>query len=98
MPNHVHVILETTEGHSLEQTVKSWKSYSSRLINARLGKMGKMWQPEYFDHLIRNGTELNRFANYVLENPAKANLQAWKWCGAFDFAARAVEIDRLLGE
>lgn len=93
MPNHVHAIVETMEGSPIETVVAGWKSYSSRQINACLGRKGKLWQAEYFDHLIRNGKDLDRFSTYILENPEKANLRAWKWRGVFDLQERIKAMD-----
>src|SRR6267142_6439607 len=38
MPNHVHVVVETLEGHTLSDVVKSWTSFTSRQANSRLGR------------------------------------------------------------
>jgi hypothetical protein len=32
-----------------------------------------------YDHLIRGEEEFERAVHYVVENPEKANLKAWKW-------------------
>ena len=31
----------------------------------------KLWQRDYYEHIIRNEGELDRIANYILNNPAK---------------------------
>lgn len=35
--------------------------------------------PEYFDHLMRSEASYGRAIEYVLQNPAKAGLNDWKW-------------------
>lgn len=82
MPNHVHLILEPTAGEALPKILHSLKSYTSKNINSALDRRGTVWQPEYFDHLIRSEVSLARTVAYVLNNPAKANLSDWKWLGA----------------
>ena len=33
-----------------------------------------MWQPRFHDHIIRNGVEMNRIADYIQNNPMKWEL------------------------
>ena len=33
----------------------------------------KLWQRNYWEHIIRNDTEYHRVANYIINNPAKWN-------------------------
>jgi len=79
MPNHVHVVIRLISGHELGAIVKSWKHHVSKAVNHTLGQSGKLWQREYYDHLIRDGEELERAIQYVIENPAKAGLKNWSW-------------------
>ena len=32
---------------------------------------GKLWQRNYFEHVIRNENELNRIREYTINNPIK---------------------------
>jgi putative transposase len=34
----------------------------------------KIWQKSYYDHVIRNGEDLDRIRQYIIENPAKWEL------------------------
>jgi len=83
MPNHVHAVVEPFAGFELRNILHGWKSVSSRRINARLGRTGTFWQPEYFDRLIRDDAEFKKFVLYTLENPAAGGLVDWPWCGRF---------------
>jgi REP element-mobilizing transposase RayT len=82
MPNHVHVIAQPHDGHTLDEILHSWKSYSSNRANEVLGRRGTFWWREYFDRVIRNEDDLVRTRRYVLENPAKAGLKDWPWTSA----------------
>jgi len=86
MPNHVHVVTEPMEGHSLSIIVESWKSFTSRQANAHLGRTGAFWEADYFDRYMRNEDHLMRTIEYVENNPVKAGLveQAsdWQWSSA----------------
>jgi len=82
MPNHVHVVLKTRPGESLEKILHSWKSFTAHEINKRNGTSGTIWQKESYDHLIRDGDDLRNQVEYVLDNPVKAGLGDWEWVGS----------------
>jgi type I restriction enzyme R subunit len=54
--------------------LKSWKGFTAREINKRLGKTGALWQDEYWDRLIRSEQHFFKSAEYIQENPSKAQL------------------------
>lgn len=88
MANHVHVVftpLEETPNvyYGLSRIMHSLKRYTASKANKQLGRRGRFWQREYYDHVIRDEAELNRIRKYVLNNPVKAGLvetaEAWQW-------------------
>jgi REP element-mobilizing transposase RayT len=79
MPNHVHVLARIFPGHTLAQTIHSWKSFTAKKANDLLNCTGGFWQREYYDHLIRNEGEFERAVRYIAENPEKARLKNWRW-------------------
>lgn len=79
MPNHVHVVFQPLGGHSLADTLHSWKSYSAKKANQLMRRSGTFWQREYYDHLIRDGEEFSWVVRYVAENPRRAGLRSWPW-------------------
>jgi Rad3-related DNA helicase/REP element-mobilizing transposase RayT len=81
MPNHVHVVLQPLPGFELQKILHSWKSYTANVANQALERRGPFWQPEYYDHLIRNEPDLISTADYVWTNPEKAGLRDWRWRG-----------------
>ncbi len=81
MPNHVHVLVEPQGDHRLPDIVQGWKSFSAKAANEVLGRTGIFWQPEYYDHLIRDEADYAQTVAYVVNNPVKANLAAWRWVG-----------------
>jgi REP element-mobilizing transposase RayT len=88
MPNHVHAVLWPMPNHSLSSILQSWKRFTSREANKTLGRTGEtFWQPETFDHWIRNDEEHARCCRYVINNPVKAGLCAkpeeWQWSSAY---------------
>jgi putative transposase len=82
MPNHVHLVVEQC-GAPLYRMLQSLKSRTSRRANLILPKTGSFWQAESYDHVIRDGRELERTLWYVINNPVKAGMigswEAWPW-------------------
>lgn len=74
MPNHVHVIVCLLGATEIESQCRSWKRFSAGKINALLGRRGRFWQEESFDHLVRSEAQLAHFERYIAENPGKAKL------------------------
>jgi REP element-mobilizing transposase RayT len=88
MPNHVHIILWPLPGFTLSAILKNCKRYTARSANILLGKTGEtFWQPESYDHWIRNDDEKARIRRYIRMNPVKAGLcgtpEEWKWSSAW---------------
>ena len=79
MPNHVHVVFQAFPGNTLAKILHSWKSYSAKRANKILHRSSEFWQREYYDHLIRDVSELHRAVRYVVDNPKKAGLRDWRW-------------------
>jgi putative transposase len=48
MPNHVHVLVHVTTV-PMAGCVKSWKGYTARECNRRLGRTGGFWADDYWD-------------------------------------------------
>ena len=80
MPNHVHlVVMLPDEAPPLARTLQQLKSFAARHINKLRDTEGRIWQPESYDHRIRNPRELQNVLAYVLNNPVKAGLvEEWQ--------------------
>ena len=63
--------------------MQSLKGYTARKANLLLERSGVFWQPESYDHVIRDANEWRRIITYVLNNPVKAGLvdtwEKWQW-------------------
>lgn len=82
MPNHLHGIV-VLNGHpqggaptlSLFDVAHRFKSLTT--VRYRHGVKqnkwhpfpGKLWQRNYYEHVIRNENELNRIRQYIIDNP-----------------------------
>ena len=69
MPNHVHVLFAPGSDQKLADIIQSWKRHSARLINVRMGASGRLWQPDYWDRLIRSQRHFNWVKGYITANP-----------------------------
>jgi len=75
MPNHVHVLFRPIGDRILSEIIGSWKGYSAKQINRRLGRTGPLWQADYWDRLIRSSRHFIGCVKYIRGNPQKANLR-----------------------
>src|SRR5206468_374265 len=88
MPNHIHAVLWPMPNCVLSDILKSWKQFTSRRAKKVLN-LGEQpfWQPESYDHWIRNDEEKVRIVRYIRNNPVSAGLCAraeeWKWSSAY---------------
>jgi REP element-mobilizing transposase RayT len=95
MPDHVHLIFsplinhDRTEVWSLPKIMDAIKGASAHKINRALGRRGRVWQTESFDHVLRSSEGLDAKIEYVLQNPVRRNLVTnwreypWLWKKAF---------------
>ncbi|MBN1147814.1 MAG: hypothetical protein JXA78_11205 [Anaerolineales bacterium] len=100
MPNHGHLAIDTAEydvrpthvgvtvPYPLADMLKRLKGRTARFCNLALGRSGKFWHHESYDHVIRDEKEYERIIWYILNNPVKAGLveewEDWK----FTFVSR----------
>lgn len=75
MPNHVHVLFRPRGKNKLRGILQSWKGFTSREINKRLGRRGALWQEDYWDRLVRSYAHFEYYFGYIKENPKKAGLK-----------------------
>jgi putative transposase len=85
MPDHFHFlgsprqdgisILTFTDQFKGKMTNRSWT----------VGWHGKLWQPRYYDHIVRTDESLIAIAQYILDNPVRQHLveyaEDWPWSG-----------------
>jgi putative transposase len=73
MPDHVHLLLGGTAPNSdLRQFAKDAKQYSGFHYQREYGK--PLWQPSYYDHVLRDEEDTWSVARYIVENPLIAGL------------------------
>ncbi len=87
MPNHIHAVVWPMPNYLLGDILKSWKQFTSRRAKEILALGAEpFWQPESYDHWIRDDEERVRIARYIRQNPVSAGLcaqvQDWRWSSA----------------
>ena len=58
----------------LTSIMHSLKSYTANKANRIIGRRGRFWQHESYDHWVRDLEELERIINYICRNPVEAGL------------------------
>lgn len=81
MPNHLHGILWIDAGRrdsqgapskGLGQLIGAFKTVSTQQINVDRGTpAARVWQRNYFEHVIRTEASLVHIRRYIAENPAR---------------------------
>ena len=75
MPNHVHFIVVNV-GINVGGVVQWFKTMTTNEYIRGVKQHGwppfpgKLWQRNYWEHVIRNADELNRIRQYIRDNPA----------------------------
>ena len=72
---------------ALSVILHSLRSYTANKANKLLGRSGRFWHPEAYDHWVRNDDELHRIIYYIENNPVKAGLakspEDWHFSSAY---------------
>jgi leucyl-tRNA synthetase len=74
MNNHVHWLVKPFEGESLANLCESVKHFAAKEVNERQGSHGRLWDPEAFDHIIRDSAYLAKCVRYIVNNPVEAGV------------------------
>jgi len=93
MPNHLHVLLTTVEGITLERSVQFTKGGFSHRAGKQLEVRGEIWQRGYVDHRIRDARDFASHREYIRQNPVKAHLAEAPSEYAYSSAFPGVELD-----
>jgi len=79
MPNHFHgiIIIDKKSNTTLGDMVGAFKSLTTHDYingvknNGWMPFYGKLWQRNYWEHIIRDDIDLNRIRTYIINNPSK---------------------------
>jgi len=85
MPDHLHFLISPREDGASALTFTD--RFKGRTTNQSwtVGWHGKLWQPRYYDHVVRTEESLLAIAEYILNNPVRKHLvgraEDWPWSG-----------------
>jgi putative transposase len=75
MPDHLHLLVYGIgESADLRAFVAAFKQATGFAYRRQYGR--HLWQPGYFDRVLRDDESTEAVARYVLENPVRAGLTA----------------------
>ncbi|MCB1735317.1 MAG: transposase [Gammaproteobacteria bacterium] len=76
LPDHLHCLwFLPTDDADYATRWQMIKTHFTRAMN-RAGEQGPYWQPRYWEHLIRDESDLTRHRDYIHYNPVKHGLVA----------------------
>ena len=70
---------------SLAEIMNGIKGAAAHSINKILGRKGRVWQSESFDHVLRSDESIHNKVQYICENPVRHGLvqsiddYPWLW-------------------
>ena len=78
MPNHIHGIIKLKNSNlTLSDIVQRFKTFTTRqyILGVHANNwqpfFKKLWQRNYYEHIIRDEASLEKLQNYILNNPYK---------------------------
>ena len=97
LPDHFHLLFLPTGDSNFSQIMHSLKPNFTKAYKKRMNISGRMkfWQRRFYDHVIRDETDLKHHLDYIHYNPVKHRLVsrpedwkhssflAWKQKGAY---------------
>jgi putative transposase len=85
MPDHAHVLVEGDRATAdLKGFVARWKQDTGFAFRSSTGR--RLWQPGFFDRVLREQESSRVVARYIIENPVRARLvnavneYPFAWC------------------
>ncbi len=85
MPDHLHWLFQLRQA-PLSSCLREMKATSARHIHLLKQTHGRIWQPGYHDHAVRDHESLHALAAYIRHNPVRAGLcrhpgdYRYSWC------------------
>jgi REP element-mobilizing transposase RayT len=89
MPDHVHFFCSAElDAKALPALMQAWKQWTSKRMAREVRLSAKVWQEEFFDHVLRSSESYSQKWDYVKENPVRAGLvessDEWPWQGEIE--------------
>lgn len=92
LDDHLHLLLAPHASVAIPGLVGSFKRAAMTRLPIEAGR--RLWQPRYYDHIIRDDDDFARHLDYLHFNPVKhglvADAMAWQWSSVYAWKARGV--------
>lgn len=92
MPDHWHAILLPDESATISEILQRVKTAASNRIRKFRSDPAPIWQPRFYDHVLRTRCEFDETLDYIHNNPVKRELVKdpcdWNWSSARWFLER----------
>ncbi len=102
LPDHIHCIWQLPDGDN--NYAGRWRAIKSRFTRSliqsgvRLHKNNRgeyrLWQPRFWEHVIRNDTDLTRHIDYIHYNPVKHgyvnSVSDWEFSSFHEFVEKGM--------
>jgi REP element-mobilizing transposase RayT len=72
MADHLHLLIGPREGNLLD-ILSRWKSYTGHILRKN-GLKEACWQRGFYDHALRNEEDIQKVAEYIVNNPVRKGL------------------------
>ena len=89
MPDHIHLFVRGGP----EFVLSPWVGGLKRALSICGGMSGRLWQPGFFDHVLRSDESYSQKWDYVRDNPVRAGLV--KEGDDWPYQGEVVVIDRV---
>lgn len=78
MPDHLHLLVEGINEHSdFKKFTKDFKQRTAYWYKHKESSDGnKLWQPGYYEHVLRKEEDTTEVLRYILNNPVRKGLVA----------------------
>ena len=88
MPDHLHYLVSPcAEGVSVLAFTHRYKGKATN-ESWKVGWRGRLWQPRFYEHIVRDDESLVEIARYILGNPVRKGLadrpEHWPWSGCMN--------------
>ena len=87
MPDHLHLLIEgKTEDADMRKFISVFKQRVAFWFNRRHNS--KLWQPSYYDRILRTDESTSAVVRYILENPVRKGIVSdyvkYPYSGSFE--------------
>ena len=73
LPDHFHCLITSPDGNT-PRIVQRIKLSFSKQLRFNTGQSGRIWQHQYWDHIIRSEDDMRNHIDYIHYNPVKHRL------------------------